>query len=259
MKKLLLLAAAVVVLGLLALWWAVRAIPWDRVLQLPDSVEQSLGDAYWESYAATAVLVEDPAVTVPVDALVDRIVEANGLTPPTVHVVESAEVNAFALPGNRLVLHTALLKESASADEVAGVVAHELGHLAEGHVAQKLVKELGLAAVVSLFLDGGAGGGMVVEAARTAVATAFDREMEREADDRAVDYLLGAGIGVEGLAGFFDRLAAGEPVTWDGMSTHPDSAERAAAVRARGESAPGPFTPALAEPQWAGLRAALPG
>jgi len=43
------------------------------------------------------------------------------------------------------------------------------------------------------------------------------------------------------------------------MSTHPDSAERAAAVRARGESAPGPFTPALAEPQWAGLRAALPG
>ena len=113
--------------------------------------------------------------------------------------------------------------------------------------------------MVSLFLDGGAGGGMVVEAARTAVATAFDRDMEREADDRAVDYLLGAGIAVEGLAGFFDRLAAGEPVTWDGMSTHPDSAERAAAVRARGESAPGPFTPALAEPQWAGLRAALPG
>ena len=131
--------------------------------------------------------------------------------------------------------------------------------LAEGHVAQKLVKELGLAAVVSIFLDGGAGGGMVVEAARTAVATAFDRDMEREADDRAVDYLLGAGIAVEGLAGFFDRLAAGEPVTWDGMSTHPDSAERAAAVRQRGAAAAGPFTPALPEPSWAQLRSALPG
>ena len=258
MKKLLLLAAAVLLVGILGLWWAIRAIPWDEILQLPESVETSLGDAYWESYAATATVVEEAAITVPVKDLVDRLVEANGLTPPQVHIVESPEVNAFALPGNRLVLHTALLADASSSDEVAGVIAHELGHLAEGHVTQKLIKEIGLAAVVTLFLDGGASGGLLVEAARTAVATAFDRDMEREADARAVDYLLAAGISVDGLAAFFDRLAAGEPVTWDGMSTHPDSAERAAAVRERGAAAAGPFTPALPEPAWAGLRAALP-
>ena len=58
MKKLLLLAAAVLLVGILGLWWAIRAIPWDEILQLPESVETSLGDAYWESYAATATVVE---------------------------------------------------------------------------------------------------------------------------------------------------------------------------------------------------------
>ncbi|MDZ7607365.1 MAG: M48 family metallopeptidase [Cyclobacteriaceae bacterium] len=122
-----------------------------------------------------------------------------------VHLLFKDEVNAFALPDGHLVIFSGLILESENPEELSGVIAHELAHIKLNHVMTKLMREVGLSVLLSM--ASGGGGDMLRETAKMLSSTAFDRALEKEADIKAVDYLIEANISPEPFATFLLPLS----------------------------------------------------
>ena len=168
-------------------------------------------------------------------------------------------VNALAVPGGQIVLTRGLVQTAGSPDEVAGVLAHELGHAIELHPETGIVRAMGLSAAAQLMFAGSAGSvsniGLVLTQLR------YSRIAEREADAHALRMLKAAGISSKGFGDFFERLETKRPAKDTGkgipgldlISTHPATAGRIAMVRAQPSY---PATPALSAEDWKALREA---
>jgi Zn-dependent protease with chaperone function len=167
--------------------------------------------------------------------------------PLTIDVVRVKQVNAFALPGNHIFIFSGLIDKAHNPDEVAGVLAHEMGHLELRHPTRGMIQQLGLSAVISLMFGGNAAG----DVAYIATALSYTREMEREADARAIALLQQAKIHTDGLASFFRALKddkdSDNPLP-DWLSTHPGLQERAEAAEKAANASDG--TPALTDEEW---------
>ncbi len=172
---------------------------------------------------------------------------------PTVHlaVANVRPVNAFALPGGIMVFTRALLDEAESPEEIAGIAAHELGHLAHDHSTRALYRSFVVSLLVGVLLGDLTGGALAGGLAEWLVKTGYSRDAERDADDFALERLRAAGIGAQGLADFFARLeakeAGGNGLLARMLSTHPATAERLAHIRSAG--APGRRA-AMSEEDW---------
>ncbi len=171
----------------------------------------------------------------------------------TVRVAEVDEVNAFAAPGGQIVIFRGLLEAAGSPDEVAGVLAHEMGHVVERHATEAIVRTIGLSLVFEL-LVGDASGlvGLGAGIGETLLGLSYSRADEAEADAAAVAMLAAAGIRADGLARFLARLEeqGGDiPQGLAFLSTHPPGRERAEAVRA----AAGAGGPAMPPAEWRAL------
>ncbi len=207
-------------------------VNWSGLLgieKITDDVDQKLGDVFWKSYSADMVEVKDDKVVLPILQMVDQLCSANGIKPSTinVHVVKNKEINAFAMPGRHLVVHTGLIQFANHQEEIAGVVAHEIAHIESGHVVKKLGKEIGLSILMNLTL-GDIGSEVVRNALSTLTSTAYDRSLEKEADLRAVDYMMKANMNPKMLSSFLGKLAeqSQTPEVLQWVNTHPDSKER---------------------------------
>ena len=168
-----------------------------------------------------------------------------------VDVLEMSEMNAFAVPGDRIVILSGLIAKS-DPDELAGVLAHEVGHVVERHTHESVVRGLGVQVLLQI-ITGGAGLDVAAIAA-TVVELSYSRAAEEEADRLAVEMLQAEGVRSTGLRRFFTRMEAlhgetGGALEW--LSTHPASAARAAAIPDR--SAGGE---AFTEAEWQAIRAA---
>ena len=126
-------------------------------------------------------------------------------------------------------VYSGLITDCENEAELCGVISHELAHIEKHHVMNKLVKEMGLSVLISMSTGNGQ-----AETIKTIIkqlsSSAYDRELETEADFTAVDYLIKAGIAPEPFANFLYRLAEESKVLpkqlyW--ISTHPESKERA--------------------------------
>lgn len=176
---------------------------------------------------------------------------------PTVHavVVNVPLVNAFALPGGIMVFTRGLLDETGSPEEIAGIAAHELGHLAHDHSTRALYRSFAVALLVGVLFGDLTGGTLAGGLAEWLVNTGYSREIERDADAFALERLKAAGIGTEGLADFFARLEEkhGEESgpLFGLLSTHPATAERLAHIRAAG--LPG-LRQAMGDEDWTSVR-----
>ncbi len=176
---------------------------------------------------------------------------------PTVHavVVNVPLVNAFALPGGIMVFTRGLLDEAGSLEEIAGIAAHELGHLAHDHSTRALYRSFAVALLVGVLFGDLTGGTLAGGLAEWLVNTGYSREIERDADAFALERLKAAGIGTEGLADFFARLEEkhGEESgpLFGLLSTHPATAERLAHIRAAG--LPG-LRQAMGDEDWTSVR-----
>jgi predicted Zn-dependent protease len=152
--------------------------------------------------------------------------------PWKVHVIDDLKtVNAFATPGGYIYVYTGLLASADSEAEIAGVLAHEAGHVVGRHSARQLVNRYGLETVLSIAL--GENPSMLTQLAATLSAQgallAHGRSEENEADELGVRYTAGAGYDPRGLATFFEKLqkqGANMPraLTW--LSTHPHTSDR---------------------------------
>ena len=199
------------------------------VKKITENLDEQLGDVFWKSYSAEMVEVKDTKIVEPIQQMVSNICSENKIAPSTinVHVVENKEINAFAMPGRHLVLHTGLIDFADNQEEIAGVIAHEIAHIESGHVVKKLGKEIGLSILMNLTL-GDIGGEVVRNALSTITSTAYDRSLEKEADLKAVDYMVAAKLNPTYLASFLEKLdkESQTPEVLQWVSTHPDSKVR---------------------------------
>jgi Zn-dependent protease with chaperone function len=249
--------AMVALVGFVLLWTTVapralaRLVPW--------SWEQKVGtEAVGQIIRILAVMEKRPverctdaAGHAALDRLMARLNRVSGAGfPIRVTVINSRTVNALTLPGGRILLLQGLIDFASGPDELAGVLAHEIGHVTHRHIVESMLRNLGLTAVINLATGSAAGGGTIAAVANVLVTTSYGRTAERDADNEAVRILRMAGIGTEGLARFFERLA-GEKDALSGalaiISTHPQSAERAGQIRAAGAR---DAAPAMSEADW---------
>ena len=242
--------ATIVLLAVVGgLWWGLPLIAGRIVQYIPVSWEVELGDTVGAQpgWGATCTASAGSAALA---RLTDQLTKGVDLPFPIAVVVrDSPIINAYALPGGRIVLLRGLLGEAQSPDEVAGVLAHELTHALNRHPMRALVANSGLALLIELTLGNGTGASVGFLLA----TLSYSRGMEAEADAGAVTLLQRAEIGTEGFAAFFERMEKrqlGPKLPY--FSTHPPDAERLAAVRA--EATPGK-RPALSNADWQALKA----
>jgi predicted Zn-dependent protease len=158
------------------------------------------------------------------------------------YAVDEEKLNAFALPAGYLYIHTGLIREAANVSELAGVMAHEVGHVALRHVARNYNRQrnTGLlyqlfALAASIFVGGSAaaGGQLLGQLAAVAYVNRFTREAEEEADAFAVGVLPRAGYDPRGLVAFFETLKQqGGPHVPEFLSSHPTTEHRMEDTRA---------------------------
>ena len=175
---------------------------------------------------------------------------------PKIIVVDTELRNAFALPGGYILLTNGLLQSLETPDELAGVLAHEMGHAANRHSMVSLIERQGILFAINL-ISGGSSSDVILTAGRHLTHLSYSRELEREADRYALVLLKNAHISTQGYGNFFARLAAvdGGPSNrafQSMLSSHPLSAERAETARLVRVSDP---RPALSEEQWRHVRA----
>lgn len=173
-------------------------------------------------------------------------------TGPKVIVVKSHIENAFTLPGGMILITSALLDSLNTPDELAGILAHEEGHVHFRHSMVTLVQRVGIGFAVSL-ISGGSSSDLIVTAGRQLTELSYSRNLEREADEFALKALKSANISPTGYADFFERMAEKEAKSNTGslntiISTHPHSEGRATAARNAKINNP---KPALSQAEWA--------
>jgi Zn-dependent protease with chaperone function len=148
------------------------------------------------------------------------------------YVAEDPAINAFAIPGGYVVVNTGLIQAADSAEEVAGVLAHEVQHVELRHTLKNMVHTLGLRAALDLTL-GDVSGTALGDIAATLGELKFSRDLESEADRHGLEALKRAGIAPQGMVSFFDKLSkqdgAAPPEL---LSTHPAGAERMQTLQA---------------------------
>jgi predicted Zn-dependent protease len=243
-------SAVGIVVGLaLVLWFGSDLIVEWAVARIPIEWEQKLGEAvYQDALSKETVLKEGPAVGA-VQEMTQRLTEKIPNNPYKfqVSVVQSPVVNAFALPGGYVVVFTGLMKKAESGEEVAGVLSHELNHVLQRHGLERMVKMLGLAAVVSI-LAGDQKGliGLARELGLELATLKFGRAQETEADVTGLRLLSDARIAPDGMIRFFERLSEKDKERVELFSTHPMSAARAERLKAElaalPKRGPEPFT-----------------
>jgi len=217
--------------------------------------ERRIGDLLLKQLDLKYQKADDDSLLAVVDMVHRRICEANSLDPDSiaVHVFDSATINAAVLPGRNVIVFTGLLQFAENAEEFAGVHAHELGHIAENHVMERMMSEFGTTLLIMMSgMD--AGSEVIANILRILTTTAFSRDQEREADRVAVAYLEEAGINPVHLGNFLLRISTRESgrrvPEW--VSTHPDSRARAAEIFEKSGQMDSEFEP-LYDGDWEGL------
>lgn len=230
----------------LVLFVAIPLLAEQAAKAVPPELEQKLGEAVARQLidslgarregGANRIVCETPSGVAALDRLVERLAGSAGSHVPfRVRVIDIPAVNALALPGGQIILFRGLLGFSENSEQLAGVLAHEMGHVVHRHSLETMVKGAGVAALLGLIVGDFTGAAVIVGLADALITTSFTRDAEREADETALDILAAAGIDSRPVADFFRRLET-EGVVFLNLptllSTHPPLPERTAAARA---------------------------
>jgi hypothetical protein len=235
-------AAAILFIGLQAPGWIAPHVP--------RSWENKLGDAMVGDFGGR--LCRTPQGTAALNRLTAKI--DPGGTARTIDVANIPMVNAITLPGGRIIIFNGLLQQAASADEVAGVLGHEIGHVEHRDTVAALVRQLGLSVVLGGF-NGNVGGYV-----NGLLSLSYGRDAEAAADKVSIGRMQAANISPADTAAFFDRMGGGmrrtgktaQAMSW--LSSHPLSDSRRAAFAnsaVKGHA----YGPVIDAGDWAALQA----
>ena len=230
--------------------------PADAILSAND--EARIGQAIMRDILRSGQVVDDPIVNEYINTVGNKVAAQTneGNHNFTFFVIEDPRINAFALPGGYIGIHTGLLEATRSEDELAGVLAHEVAHVTQRHIARAIhagsrQSILSTAIMLGAILAGAAGGGSDVMQAGMAVAQGtaaqqqinFTRSNEHEADRVGIAALADAGFDPYGMASFFDVMSRQNSRAPDErmpafLMTHPVTSARIAEARDRARSFP---------------------
>ena len=221
--------------------------------------ERKLGEAIIRQARAHGAFLDDPEVTDYLNALGARLVAASRDTRQEFEffAVPDSAINAFALPGGFIGVNSGLILLAQNESELASVLAHEITHVTQRHIARLLQSQqnsmlMSLATLAMALLAARAGGSSSGDAAQAAIATGqalmmqnqlnYTREFEYEADRVGFQRLQAAGFDVRSAATFMDKLQKSsrflEGNAPSYLRTHPVTFERIAEAQARAENAP---------------------
>lgn len=228
------LALLFVIVPTLAVWLA-PLIPLETAEALGAQI-RTQASAYFSRTDADERYCTAPAGAAALQLMADRLLDQNPLPYDLkLAVVDSDIVNAFAMPGGYVVILSGLIDTAESPDEVAAVLAHELGHVAARDPMRSALRSAGSAGLLSLALGDFMGGGVIATVSTQLIDAKYSRTAETAADAYAVQMLTGAGVSPDALAVFFDRLAeattGGGPAVPPYFASHPSPDARSAAIR----------------------------
>lgn len=178
------------------------------------------------------------------------IAQGSWTNPPRVQVVNTPDVNALALPGGRILLFRGIIDFAAGPNELAGVIAHELGHIALGHPIELAVERGGRSFLVGLLLGDVLGGSMIAGIGHLMLEAKYGRDAERAADARGLAFLAGAGLDARPFGELFLRLSARPGPAAAFLDDHPPGEDRMKTFAA----SPADGGKALSDEEWTALK-----
>ena len=239
----------------------VQLAPEGLARHLPQSWRERIGSQMEASIVETARPCTGKAGVSALAAMTARIAESGADIPPlAITVYDLPVMNAFAMPGDRIVITRELISRAASPEEVAGVLTHEIGHAANRHPEAQMVRIMGIQILINLITGGNSD--TVTSMAGFAALLRYSRGAESEADDYANRIMIDAAIDPLGLRNFFRGLLKEErtQVTagpFDALgsllSTHPGTEERMNRIQPLPDGIAA--RPVLSEAQWKALKA----
>ena len=230
--------------------------PADAILS--SNEESQIGRAIMRSIRNSGYVVEDPLINEYINEIGNRIAAQtnDGDLDYTFFVIEDSRINAFALPGGYIGVHTGLIEATRSEDELAGVLAHEIAHVSQRHIARAIHASsrqsiLTTALMLGAMIASVAGGDADIMQAGIAVAQGtaaqqqinFTRTHEHEADRIGIAALADAGFDPYGMASFFKVMSRQTTTAPDErapefLRTHPVTTARIAEARDRARNYP---------------------
>jgi predicted Zn-dependent protease len=206
--------------------------------------EVEMGQSYVQQINAQLPIVQDPELNRYVNVLGDsiaRLTSRTDLTDWHFYIVDSKEVNAFAVPGGFVYVNRGLIERTNKMDQLAGVLGHEIGHVVRRHSIKQMQQQQGanigvtLACVLTSVCNNQAGQA-AIQVGGTALFAKFSRGDEAEADEEGVRNTIRAGISPNGIPEMFQILIderQSNPSSVEGwFATHPLEEDRIAATRA---------------------------
>jgi Zn-dependent protease with chaperone function len=236
------------------------AIPFaaDRLAPLvPQAFDRRLGDAA-DVQVKTVFgnsLCDGAAGQLAFSKLVEAVSNAAGLDMPIQTAVLSTPIpNAFALPGGRVYLFSGLLAKAENPDEIAGVIAHEFGHLKHRDNMRALIYNGGTSFLIGLLFGDITGSGAVIFASRSLVSASYSREAEQNADTVSIDVMHKLGRPTKALGELLFRVTGKEvDKGLSILSNHPLTEDRLKRMSEEDRPPSGP--PLLTAEEWASLKA----
>ncbi len=191
------------------LYFSYPMIVSSTVSVIPLEVDKKIGEVAHAQYMTNLVLVKDEKAMVALDKVLERLKPHIKEYPHEFQffIVDNHVVNAFALPGGYIVVHTGLLLSAESAEELAGVLAHEISHVTERHSIERIISSLGIVVVANVFLGDVSGLlEMAVQGASMLGMSQFSQSQESAADTTGFLTLKDAQISPHGFTSFFERM-----------------------------------------------------
>jgi Zn-dependent protease with chaperone function len=247
--------AATASIALVAIFGAPLAA--DRIAPLiPLSLEQRLGEATANEVVALFGdhVCSQPEGSAALHKLVGALVaQAKLKIPVRTDTLDSNVPNAFALPGGRVFVLRALIAKADNVDELAGVIGHELGHVAHRDGLREMISTGGSAFLFGLLFGDVSGSGAIILAGRTLVQSAYSRQAEASADAFSASVMRGLGRSPRPLGEFLLRLTGrqgGGAIAW--LASHPPSQDRLEALKKDDAPVTGPAL--LNDEEWRALK-----
>lgn len=240
---------------------AVPLVPWRWETALGRSVEPQVLEFLAENTGSKIRFCgrDNPSGQAALDAMVSRLAAGATLRGPLqVDVVDTALVNAFAMPGGRIYLFRPILETAEGPDEVAGVLSHEIGHVVNRDSLRAMIHGGALSLVIGAILGDVTGGSTLAIMGKVLAGQAYSRENEAEADRVSVELMKKAGADPRAINLFFRRISpfgrSNRSIT-DLLAAHPVTEDRIAAVeKLAAEGGGQPLRPILDKTEWQALK-----
>ena len=212
MKRSIIIELGVLLIIFTAIWAVLVYVPIfpEKInfdIDIPIEKEEKLGDLLAKIILSSDNELNSSKVDSAIFIIQNRLIDAVGVTDYDykIRVIDNPAVNAFAIPGGNIFIFSGLIEFIETPEELAAILAHEIGHVENRHVVKKLAKELGLNILFTIIT--GNDNIILKEISKTATSTIFDRKQEREADKYAMELLVNSNINPKVIASFFLKIS----------------------------------------------------